>query len=194
VDEDLSLQVGKRLKVWRDTRGLTMRELADASGLSLNTISLIERGKTSPTIHTLHKLAKALGIEVANFLTEDRQKNVIFLQREQRTPTRSGNLLLRSLGTLGTGLKNQAMEPLLITLEPHADSGPEPMMHPGQELVFCLEGQVIFEINGLQYPLRSGDSLFFEASLPHLWRNDQDVPSKVLLVIQSVGQTQIAPL
>lgn len=180
--EDPSVLVSKCLRAIRDRRGLTLRELAEASDLSVNTISLIERGKSSPTIATLHKLATALGVSVADFVEEESDRQVIFLKREQRRQARSAKALIEGLGA---GLADQAMEPLLITLEPEADSGPEPIVHVGQELVFCLEGRIAYEIRGEEYVLEPEDSLLFEARLPHRWRNDQAAPSRVLLILQS---------
>jgi quercetin dioxygenase-like cupin family protein/DNA-binding Xre family transcriptional regulator len=191
MNEDPSLKVSTRLKMLRKARRLTLRDLSEASGLSVNTISLIEREKTSPTIVTLHKLATALGVGVISFLEEETDKQVIFLQQGQRPSTRSGKALLRSLGT---GLVNQTMEPLLITLEPDADSGPEPMTHLGHELAFCLNGQISYEINGEQYLLKPGDSLLFEASLPHRWHNEQSEPSQLLMVVQSTNGVHNTPV
>lgn len=190
MNEDPSLKVSTRLRMLRKARRLTLRDLSKVSGLSVNTISLIEREKTSPTIVTLHKLATALGVGVTSFLEEETSKQVIFLRQAQRPFTRSGKALLRSLGT---GLVNQTMEPLLITLEPEADSGPEPMTHLGHELAFCLNGQISYEVNGKQYLLNPGDSLLFEASLPHRWRNEQSESSRLLMVVQSINGTHSTP-
>ena len=185
--DDPSLQLGRRLKALRKARGLTLRELADASSLSMNTISLIERRKISPTVATLHKLATALGIMTADFLTQESGDKVIFSKLEKRQQTRSMKTLIESLGT---GLPNQSMEPLLVTLEPKADSGPEPITHLGHELVYCLEGQIVYEIGDRQYFLNPGDSLLFEAYLPHRWRNEQPTLSKMLLILQSLNRNQ----
>lgn len=184
--EDPSELVSRRLKTLRGRRGLTLRDLAEASDLSVNTISLIERGKSSPTIATLHKLATALGVSVADFVEDESDRQVIFLKREQRQQVRSAQALIESLGAR---LAEQAMEPLLITLEPAADSGTEPIVHVGHELVFCLEGRIVYEISGEEYVLEPGDSLLFEASLPHRWHNDVVAPSRVLLILQSSDRT-----
>lgn len=180
--EDPSELVSKRLKAIRNRRGLTLRDLAEASDLSINTISLIERSKSSPTIGTLHKLATALGVSVADFVEEESDRQVIFLKREQRQRARSAQALIEGLGG---GLAEQTMEPLLITLEPEADSGPDPIVHVGHELVFCLEGRIVYEIRDEAYVLEPEDSLLFEASLPHRWRNDQAASSRILLILQS---------
>lgn len=182
MTENPSELVSKRLKTLRDRRGLTLRDLAEASGLSVNTISLIQRGKSSPTIGTLHKLATALGVSVADFVEEESDRQVIFLKRERRKRARSAKALIEGLGA---GLADQTLEPLLITLEPQADSGPDPIVHVGHELVFCLEGLITYEINGEEYILEPEDSLLFEARLPHRWHNAQDAPSRILLILQS---------
>ena len=168
-----------------------MRDLATASELSVNTISLIERGKISPTITTLHKLAIALGIGIAEFFAAESGKQVIFTKRDQRRSVRSG---MAMIGSLGSGLDNQTMEPLLVTLASGSDSGSRPMTHFGHEFAFCLEGRIIYEINGEQYLLEPGDSLFFEAYLPHRWSNGQAAPSQALVVAQSHGNNQTGPL
>lgn len=180
--EDPSELVGKRLRTLRNRRGLTLRDLADASGLSINTISLIERSKSSPTIATLHKLATALGVSIADFVEEESDRQVIFLKRAERRHVRSANALIEGLGA---GLADQTMEPVLITLEPDADSGPEPIVHVGHELVFCLDGRIVYEVRGEAYVLEPEDSLLFEAGLPHRWSNDQAGPSRMLLILQS---------
>lgn len=179
--DDPSEFVGKRLRRLRDRRGLTLRELAKASDLSVNTISLIERGKSSPTIATLHKLATALGVMLADLVEEESNKRVIFLKGGRRQQARSVRAVIEGLGA---GLADQTMELLLLTLEPDADSGSEPLVHVGHEFVFCLEGQVVYEIRGEEYVLEPEDSLLFEAHLPHRWRNQQSAPSKILLILQ----------
>ena len=70
MDDSPSIMVSKRLKAFRKSQGYTLRTLAEMSGVSVNTISLIERGKTSPTIATLHKLATALALSLTDFFGE----------------------------------------------------------------------------------------------------------------------------
>jgi uncharacterized cupin superfamily protein len=67
---------------------------------------------------------------------------------------------------LGSGLRDQTMELLLVVLQPGADSGDEPIVHLGHEFIFCLEGAIEYEIRGDSYLLDAGDSLIFGAYLP----------------------------
>ncbi len=185
--------VGVHLRALRHNRGLSLRALAELCELSANTISLIERGVTSPSVSTLDRLARALGVPIASFFTEPGENvKIVITRSDERPRSASASVLLESLGT---GLENQACEPFLVTLKPGATSGNLVMVHDGQELVFCLEGAVEYEIEGKRYRLDPGDALLFRSHLPHRWRNPNSHPAVFLLMMQiteevheSVGQ------
>src|SRR5512140_2082835 len=84
--EALSVNVGVRLRELREARGTSMRQLATRSGLSANALSMIERGKASPSVSTLYKLAEALGVPITEFFAPDLQKqNAVLIKADQRT-------------------------------------------------------------------------------------------------------------
>src|SRR6266702_3229450 len=84
--EATSVDVGSRLKELRETRSISMRALATKSGLSANALSMIERGKTSPSVSTLYKLSDAMGISITAFFgPESDKKQVVFLKFDERT-------------------------------------------------------------------------------------------------------------
>src|SRR5512144_243959 len=109
--------VGQRLRALRAERGLTVRGLAEISGLAFNTISLIERSKMSPTVATLHKLAAALKVPLASFVSDAPPRRIVFTKSRKRHQTHSGSAMLEDLGL---GLPNQSLQFLLITLPPGA--------------------------------------------------------------------------
>ena len=74
-------------------------------------------------------------------------------------------------------------EPLIVTLNHNADSGKTPIVHTGREFVYCVEGKIAYTVDTETYVLEPGDSLLFEAYLPHHWKNLVTVPSRVLLVL-----------
>ncbi len=175
------VDVGARLRAIRTQRGLSLRALAQASGLSINTLSLIERNKTSPSVSTLQRIAAALGVPITAFFEEPHHsRKVIYTPRESRV-----RIVLPGghLERLGSGLPGQCAEPFLLILEPNCSSGRTPIVHVGNEFVYCLEGEIIYEVDEEAYTLRPGDSLLFEAQLPHRWRNPHDAPARVLLVL-----------
>lgn len=173
--------IGPRLRALRKRRGLSLRALAELSGLSVNAISLIERAKTSPSVATLHRLATALGVGITFFFEEEKPRDVVLVRAGQRSRAMSAGVMMENLGS---GLPDQIMEPLLVTLEPGAGSGTEPIVHLGHEFVFCLEGKIEYEVGGDKYLLEQGDSLLFRAHLPHRWRNAGSASSSALLVLQ----------
>ncbi len=175
--------VGARLRMLRERRGLSLRALAEVCDLSPNTISLIERGVSSPSVATLHRLAIALGVPITSFFEgENEKKEVILTRAGERPHSKSASVLLESLGS---GLQNQTLEPFVVTLKPGADSGRQIMGHAGHELVYCLQGEVEYEVAGQQYRLAVGDALLFEARLAHRWRNPTTDPAIFLLVLQT---------
>lgn len=177
-------QVGVQVRALREQLGLSIRGLAELCGLSPNTISLIERGATSPNVSTLHQLASAFQVPITRFFEmPGHEVQVIYSRPGERSFWGSASVLLESLGS---GLEGQSLEPFLVTLEPGVDSGPGTMIHHGHELVYCLTGVVEYVIEEQIYRLGSGESLLFEAYLPHCWRNPHEAdPALFLLILQS---------
>ena len=178
--------VAAQLKALRLQRELSMRALARLCDLSPNAISLIERGTSSPSVSTLHRLATALQVPITAFFEEQAEKMELILSRAGARPY-SGNVQV-VLESLGSGLEGQTLEPFAVTLKPGASSGGRAMVHGGHELVYCLQGEVEYEVAGQSCRLAAGDALLFEARLEHRWRNAGSEPAKFLLVFQSAVQ------
>lgn len=115
--------------------------------------------------------------------------SIVFVKRDQRLTTESGSLLMQSLGI---GLRNQQLEPFAVTVEPASETVGEPIVHPGQEFVYCLAGVVEYLIAGQSYHLQEGDSLLFEATQPHCFRSTGNHPAELLLVFQTVEGSHLA--
>jgi transcriptional regulator with XRE-family HTH domain len=175
------VDVGLRLRQLRTERSLSIRALAEMSGLNFNTLSLIENGKTSPSVSTLQQLARALGAPLTAFFERLQPPRQVVFQKAGGRPRASFAYGL--LEDLGDGLTLAGGQPLLVTMKPGADSGPDPILHTGHEFVFCLDGCLTYQVAGQEYTLEPGDSLLFEAHLPHCWRNPNPFPSRSLLVL-----------
>lgn len=177
----VEVSVGRHLRELRVEQGLSIRALAEQSRLNVNTLSLIENGKTSPSVSTLQQLASALQVPIKAFFEIEQLKNPISYQKAgQRTRVSFAH---GTLEDLGAGLTLRGGQPFLITLEPKADSGPTSIVHTGHEFVFCLEGRLSYIISNEYYQLDPGDSLLFEAHLPHSWQNAGETCSRSLLVM-----------
>lgn len=175
--------VGARLRELRETRGLSLRGLSERCSLSINAISLIERGKSSPTVSSLHALAAALGVPIVDLFQAAEARRVVAVTRDRRLGHDEHGVRMESLGS---GLRDQQLEPFLFTLAPGA-GGERPVRHPGQEFAHCLEGQVEYTVNGEGYVLTAGDSLLLESTLPHVFRNASARRARLLVVFQAAG-------
>src|SRR5512145_2131678 len=179
--EAISVNVGKRLSELREARNISMRALAARSGLSANALSMIERGKASPSVSTLYKLADALGISITSFFGSDTQRQqVVFLKSDARSRVSFTRGIFEGLG--GEQFVGR-VEPFMLTLENSANSGPRTMSHTGHEFVFCLRGELEYQVERQVFALHPGDSLLFAAHLKHKWRNPGRNVATALIII-----------
>jgi len=175
------VNVGRRLRELRIERGFSIRALAEQSGLNVNTLSLIENGKTSPSVSTLQQVAAALELPInAFFESQTPLQEIVYQKADNR---QAAAFTHGTLADLGTGFARPGLEPFVVTLEPQADSGDTPIVHTGLEFVFCLDGCIGYEVEGQAFTLEPGDSLLFEARLPHRWRNAGETSSRSLLML-----------
>ena len=177
--ETSTLNVGQRIRSIREQQGLSLRALAAQCGLSINAISMIERGENSPTVSSLHQLATALGVSITSFFEDEQEQAVVFVNPSTRLRSEANGVILESLGI---GLHQQHLEPFLITVEPGAGNFDQAVTHAGEEFVYCLVGQVEYFIGQRQYLLETGSSLLFQASLAHCFRNPGQSPAKLIML------------
>jgi transcriptional regulator with XRE-family HTH domain len=190
MSEKKLLDIGARVQMLRKRRGLSLRALAETCNVSPNTISLIERGLSSPCVDTLQRLATGLGVPIiAFFETDEPPARLILTRPHERTQTACPGMTMESLGS---GLSNQNVAPFLVTVEPGTDIAPTPVVHLGEEWIYCLKGVIVYEVEGKQFRLEPGDSLLFEASLPHRWHNPGPHQASVILVMERGGDYDMA--
>lgn len=176
----IEVKVGKKLSSLRQERGLSLRALSERSGLAINTLSMIEKGKTSPSISTLQQLAHVLEIPIAFFFENEKvERNIVYLRRQQRTKGVFNNT---SMEFLGKDFIENAVQPFVVNLEPGSWSGRQMIFHSGYEFVYCLTGQVLFVIDEQNYLLEPGDSIVFVSEFPHRYQNVGPAESSFLLV------------
>jgi transcriptional regulator with XRE-family HTH domain len=179
--ENESIRVGQRLREIRATRGLSIRALAELSGLNVNTLSMIENGHTSPSVNTLQQLAQSLQIPVTTlFETDHGDKKLVYQKGANRSRVTFEH---GTIENLAAGMPRFGAESIIVTIEPNADYGKKPIVHTGREFVYCIEGHVAYTVDNEKYLLEVGDSLVFEAYLPHHLKNVDASPSRILLVL-----------
>jgi len=173
---ETTISVGRKIRQLRERRNLSQQAMAEQSGLSRNTMSLIERGQSSPTVSTLKRIADALNVDINAFFDSLDQTDIIFTKAAQRPSLQLSECLLADLGV---GLIEQYVTPLLLRLDPGARSG-HLVSHEGQDFVFCLRGEVHYKVNEHTFVLNPGDSLLFDAHLEHRFENNGSEEAELL--------------
>jgi transcriptional regulator with XRE-family HTH domain len=186
----LEREIGKRIHSARRSKGLRLADLASSSGFSAGLLSKIERGKVSSPISTLDVIARALGTSFEEIIANghkvksghETSSEITIIKKKERSHydveydgTKSTYELL------SPHMDNKLMEPFVITLP---DQGAPTVYshHPGQELVFVLQGKVLFNYRRQNYLLEEGDCAYFDASVAHRVRCGGDGEAKVLCV------------
>src|SRR5437870_605120 len=149
------MQLGKKIRDLRSRRGLTVQQLAAASGLSKGFISQVENDRTSPSLATLRDLARALDTSVAYLVVED--DHVPYVVRHGQRP----RMPLNGNGSQVEVLSAQPrrnLELLMAELPPGAVAGKDPRQHTGEECLVCLEGRVMVTCGEHRLVLEAGDS------------------------------------
>ena len=188
----LEVAIGREVRALRRGRHLTVAELAERSGLSGGMLSKIENGQASPSLTTLQALAGALSVPITSFFQgfEEARPAIHVKAGEaveiERTGTRAGHQY-NLLGHIGSNSSGVIVEPYLITLTAKSDVFPT-FQHDGMEFLYMLEGAVDYRHGDQTFPLRPGDSFFFDADAPHGPDVLVDLPARYLSIIAYPAQ------
>lgn len=169
ADRSLELLLGAQIRALRVALGMKLSDLAAASGLSQGMLSKVENGQTSPSLATLQALAHALNMPLASFFTKfDQKSDATFVKAGQGlTIERRGTSKGHRYQLLGHELRSEiGVEPYLITLDDTSDAYPI-FQHDGVEFLYMLAGDVGYRHGDRTYRMQPGDSLFFDAGIPH---------------------------
>lgn len=170
--------IGERLRTSRLERGLSLRELAQRTGVSASYASAIERGHARPSIAALQKLTAGLELTVAGLVPPSVPACAL---------VKGGDARLLDLGVPGVRIENLApaatmLEPQLFTVAPGAGSGGT-YQHDGEEFVHVLEGTLEVWLDGNEhYRVQPGDSLCFSSRRDHRWWNSGRRPARVIWI------------
>lgn len=179
---DFINNLGENIKKAREEKNMSMRKLAQVSGLSPTAIQKIENNRMVPSVVVMYKIAHALNKKMSAFLGEDEADGqAIHIRAGSRKRIRS-NHSLSDVQVVSGGSESWIIQAAEHTLEQGALSGTEAFAHRGEELVLCLKGRIKFSIGDSEYELKKGDSLHFVSSLPHSWANIHQGQSKMIIV------------
>lgn len=143
---------------------MSMKVLAEKTGLTSGFISQIERELAEPSITSLRKIAKALEVAVFYFFTEEKNTGMVVRKNNRQSRNFAKSHLTYEL--LSPDL-NKQMEMFMATLEPGSSTCDEPLSHNGEEVTHVLEGTMWIKIGEDEYTLDEGDTIYYFSSIPH---------------------------
>ena len=175
--------IGPKVKRLRQEQRLSLQQLALKAEVSAAAIHKIERNDMVPTITTLLKIATALDRPVTYFVEEDEGQPdpVAFTPAGDRPAVFTPHEGLALAGVSGPYAPFRSAA-AVATVSPGANSGSKPLVHAGEELIFTLEGTLVFEIAGVRHEVVAGDALHFMGDQPHHWANEGKKPVRAIWV------------
>jgi transcriptional regulator with XRE-family HTH domain len=182
--------LGPRVRALREAMALSLRDLAERSGVSAPMLSQVERGETSPTLQVAGRIAAGLELRLSQLLRLDEDGAVTVVRASERRQGPQGGRGGHSYEVLTPPLPGQRAELSQHALAPGAVTGgpgDPPMHEPGsRETALVQSGTVVLACDGQQFELGPGDCVTFDADLPHHFENP-GTEAAVLLAVVSAG-------
>ena len=179
-DASAALELGQRIRQVRQKKGMTLREAAEAAGVSESFLSQVERGLANPSVASLRRIADATREPVASFFVGEPPQGMLVRFKDRRR-------LVHPMGMLEDYLLTPAaarrLQIIYCVVGPGEGSGEEPYTHVAdEECVVVLTGCLEVSIGDETYTLNSGDALLLDPKNPHGFHNPGRVPATMLWV------------
>ena len=173
--------LGATIRRARETRGQSLKQLAQATGLTQSFHSQVENDRTSPSVASLRKIAEALDTSIGTFFAGGTPNGRLVRKADRAVLTHPQRRWRDSL--LTPSLTGKLMV-IFTEIEPGGGSGDEPYSHRSdEECVVLLKGKLDFWVGDEMYKLTAGDSLTFESRIPHKNHNPGPARAEVLWII-----------
>ena len=161
--------LGARLRARRKAIGKTMQQVADEASLTIGFISQIERGISTPSLASLYNVAKALDASVDMFVSQAPKRSHSVVTHAGQRPTFKVDGTSRYYEFLERGFAEATLNACVSHVPPgHAS---EMMSHEGEDFVYLVAGTMHYEVDGIGYQLKAGDTLHFDSRKPHRGTN-----------------------
>ena len=178
--------IGEKLRTLRLRKKLGLVELGKHTGFSAALLSKLERGKLYPTLPTLVRIAAVFNVGLEYFFNDDRKRHVVSVVRKearQRFPERPGTPdVSYFFEALDYPANSRKLNSYYAEFQKLAKEKLKPHTHPGVELVYVLTGTLLVTIGSEPHRLSAGDSIYFDASVPHTYLKGDEPPCSALIV------------
>jgi transcriptional regulator with XRE-family HTH domain len=183
--------VGSKIKGLRETKDISLQEMSERSGLSIDQISSIENDQYLPSLGPLIKIARALGVRLGTFLDDNDELGPVVCRAEERENNDSisfsnGSTDARKHMEYHSLAKQKAgrhMEPFIIDIQPSEERDFKLSAHEGEEFIYVMEGEVEIAYGKETYKLRKGDSIFYDSIVMHHVHGAEGQSAKILAVV-----------
>ena len=167
-------KIGEKLRQLRESKQMTIEQLAEQSQCHVDQIRQIEDGALVPSLTPLMEISRALGVRLGTLLDDDPIEGpVVFKSAESPNVIRfsgkdpmatSSNLDFYSMGS---GKRDRHMEPFMIDVKPRSGEAPSLSAHEGEEFIFVLSGAIQINYGKITYDLEAGESIYYDSVVPH---------------------------
>ena len=176
--------LGPRIREIRKEKGLTLVEIAQKTGIAQATLSRIETGTMIGTVESHAKIAEILGVGLADLYADvDTRRDQTFHQTKNTRPKVAHHDKSFQLELLTSESGKKKISPFLLTLQPGGKTGTEHHDRETEKFIYALEGESFANVDGKEYSLKPGETLYFQSSLPHFFRNSSGKASKLLVTL-----------
>jgi transcriptional regulator with XRE-family HTH domain len=172
--------LGRLVRSIRVGRGMSIESLAKVAGVSAGGISQIERGVGNPAFTTLVKMAYGMQVPVGSFLRTDHADVGLVVRKDRRKRLVPSEGLVYELLTPDL---QRRLEVLRVQIACGFDNSERPFVHDGEECVHLLEGELLIYIDGDEHHLEEGDSITYDPTVPHWYRNPFSRPGIIFSAI-----------
>ena len=181
-----SYAIGPKIRALRLRRKLGLTQLGKHTGLSPALLSKIERGQIFPTLPTLQRVAMVFGVGLEHFFRPDTERPLVAVVRKAervRFPEKPGRASTAFFfESLDYPVSNRKLNGYYVEMESEARAS-EPHVHPGAEIVFVLQGEMVINVAGEDHTLRRGDAMYFDCTNSHTYRRNGQSRCSAIVVV-----------
>ena len=182
--------VGEKIKSLRETKEISIAELAERTGLAEEQINRIENNVDIPSLAPLLKIARALGVRLGTFLDDQDEMGAVVFHKDEETKETisfSNNAMdtrthMRYL-SLAKSKSDRHMEPFIVDIEATNDTEYSLSSHEGEEFIYVMEGVVEVSHGKKIHVIKAGDSIYYDSIVPHHVHGHEGQAAKILAVV-----------
>ena len=183
--------VGSKIKGLRETKNLSVEEIAESTGLSVEQITSIENDQNLPSLGPLIKIARALGVRLGTFMDDNDSLGPVVTRAEDREKDSSISFSNGAVDArkhmeyhpLAQQKAGRHMEPFIIDINPADNLDYKLSAHEGEEFIYVMEGEIEVEYGKEKYLLKQGDSIYYDSIVKHHLHGALGKSAKILALV-----------